>query len=150
MSAEGGTGAASALERAAAERQRILCEAVSRIDERLDAVRDGYVEATDGAGRLDRLADASVDVFDARDGLTWRIGLRHDRTVEAVLGGLTQPLLAIGHRPDFPSQAELAEYHEFLRQGPPAHARGNGRNHGEIGRCLGETHAADDIDEYIV
>jgi len=60
------------------------------------------------------------------------------------------PLLAARRRAHLASQADLAEGDETLGQRPPTQAALDREQHGQVGRRLGDAHAADGIDEHVL
>ena len=67
-----------------------------------------------------------------------------------MLGRLGQTLLATGHRPYFTGKADLAKYHQLLRQGAVAQAGHNRQQHGQVGAGFQHLDPAHHIDKHIL
>ena len=79
-----------------------------------------------------------------------RIRLRHDRLLEAELGGLFEAILAPRCRPDFAGESDLAEGNDFRRNRLVGERRDHRKAHREVGRRLADAHAAHGIDEDVL
>ena len=77
------------------------------------------------------------------------IALGGDDALDAVLGGLAQPVRAVGHGADFAAQTHLAEDRQLQVQGPVAIAGEHRQQHRQVGGGLGDAHAAHHVDEDI-
>jgi hypothetical protein len=78
------------------------------------------------------------------------VGLRYQRRLEAVLGGLAQALLAEGHGADLPRQTQFSEGDQRIGQRAVREARSRGQHDGEVARRLRHAYAADHVGEHIL